>query len=192
MLKPPYGPQNKLLSPNRAYALVGDRERSEVLLEDERTSERRPVQTATLQTLTLAWSPDSAAFLVNDRMSSDVEYAYIFDVRTLERLDLRERVVAYVVAHEPGSQHFLPGVNPAAGHSYFDGVRWLDAHHVELRLFGHTDGTPNPTPLPGDDDSHVIPSVCFDLRFRIRRDGAVEKLSQRVAPLTSPECNSIE
>ena len=161
------------------------------MLVNEGTSQRRLV-TATVQTLTLAWSPDSAAFLVNDRMASDVENAYIYDVRTLDRLDLREHVVTTVLAHEPGSKRFLPGVNPAASHSYFHGLRWLDARHVELRLFGHTNGTANPKPDPSDPDSNVIPGDCFDLRYRISRDGAVEKLSQRVASLSSPACNSIE
>jgi hypothetical protein len=191
-LRPPFGVQNRLVSPNGAYALVGDQQRNELLLEDERTSERRHVLTATIQTLTLAWSPDSAAFLVNDRMMSDVEYAYIYDVRTLDKLDLRGHVVASVLAHEPGAARFLPGVNAAANHSYFHGLRWLDAGHVELRLFGHTDGTRNPTPVPDDQDSYVIPGACFDLRYRISRDGVVEKLSQRTVSLTSPECSSIE
>ena len=129
----------------------------------------------TIQTLTLAWSPDSAAFIANDRAVSDLEMAYIYDVKTLDRLDLRSRILAA----DAGAARFVPGKNTAP-HSYFHAIRWLDARHVEVQLHGHTDGIRA--------GRSVRPGDCFDLRYRVGRDGAVEKLSQRVSALTATGC----
>lgn len=165
-LKEPFGPTNRLVSPDKAYALFGKYEEAELWLEDTRTGHRKLVFPVTVQTLTLAWSPDSAAFIANDRYASDVEFAYIFDVRTLNRLDMRYRILAA----DPGASQF------ASAHSYFHAEQWLDARHVEVSLWGHTDQPP---------------VRCFDLRYRVSRDGAVQKLSQHVAAITSKGCDWI-
>jgi hypothetical protein len=181
-LKPPFGPENPLVSPNGAYALFGIQSsvnsENVLWLEDEHSHERKRVLEATVQTLTLAWSPDSAAFLVNDRAFSDVENAYIFDAKTLDRLDLTSRITA---APGPGAARFLKDRND---HSYFHAIRWLDPRHVEVQLYGHTDGVWNGTYVQGGD--------CFNLRYRVTRDGEVRKLSQRVALADSKECGVIE
>jgi hypothetical protein len=179
-LKPPFGPANQLVSPDGAYALFGgDAALCQLWLEDRRTHERKTVFRVTLQTLTLAWSPDSAAFIANDRAVSDLEYAYIYDVKTLVRLDLRSRILAA----DAEAARFVPGHNTAP-HSYFHAIRWLDARHVEVQLHGHTDGTQVGTSVrPGD---------CFDLRYRVARDGTVEKLSRRLAALTAKGCPWME
>ena len=52
---------------------------------------------ATLQTLTLAWSPDSTAFIANDRSAGDGELAWLYQARTLDRLDLRSFIVAAAI-----------------------------------------------------------------------------------------------
>jgi hypothetical protein len=177
-LKSPYGPANRVLSPDGDYALFGIYETSQLWLEDTHAHQRKLAFGVTIQTLTLAWSPDSAAFIANDRFVSDVENAYIFDVKTLDRLDLGSRIIA---AADAGAACFLPGENQ---HSYFHAIRWLDARHVEVQLHGHTDGTWN--------KNSVRPGDCFDLRYRVGRDGAVQKLSQRVASLDSKACDTME
>ena len=167
-LAPPFGPANRLVSPDRAHTLFGDDKEAQLWLEDTRTRQRRMVLKVTVQTLTLAWSPDSAAFIANDRETSDFEAAYIYDVRTLSRLDLRNRVLAA----DPRTAPFVPGPNTSS-HSYVHGIRWLNAHEVEVRFYGHTD---------------AAPVRCFEFRYRISRDGGVAKRSERVAPVTDSGC----
>jgi hypothetical protein len=152
-------------------------------LEDERTHARRMVMEATVQTLTLAWSPKSTAFIANDRALSDVENAYIYDVKTPERIDLRRQVLA---DDGTAASRFTSDANPAANHSYFHALRWLDARHVEMHLYGHTDGAPNGKSFrPGHEEDSVRSGDCFDLRYRVSRDGVVQKLSQHVFSLAS-------
>jgi len=174
-LKPPFGPTNKLVSPDGAYALFGSDKAPQLWLEDKSTHERKMVFRVTLQTLTLAWSPDSAAFIANDRAVSDVEFAYVYDAKTLDRLDLGSRILAA----DAEIARFVPGQNTAP-HSYFHAIRWLDARHVEVQLHGHIDGT--------RDGTSVRPGDCFDLRYSVTRNGAVKKLSRRVSALTARGC----
>jgi len=178
-LQAPYGPEHQLVSPNGVYSLFGIQSpinaENALWLEDRKTHQRKIVFPVTVQTLTVAWAPDSAAFLANDRAASDIENAYIFDVKTLDRLDLTERITAHA---EP---RFRKEQND---HSYFHATCWLDARHVEVELYGHTDGIPKGT--------HVQAGACFNLRYRVSRDGAVQKLSQRIASLDSKDCDTIE
>ncbi len=175
-LAPPYGPTNKLVSPDGAYALLGSADAPELWLQDTRTPQQRKVFQVTLQTLTLAWSPDSKAFIANDRTASDVEYAYIYDVKTLQRLDLRNRILAV----DPEASHFVPS-RDISTHSYFHAIRWLDANHIAMQLHGHTDSPQNGTSVQ-----------CFDFRYRVSKDGAVQKLSRLVAPVASKACDHAE
>jgi hypothetical protein len=179
-LRPPFGPANRLVSPDRAYALFGNDQAARLWLEDTRTHQRLEVVKATIQTLTLAWSPDSAAFIVNDRVVSDLEFSYIYNVKNLDRLDLRSRILAA----DPEAARFVPSENTAP-HSYFRAIRWLNAKQVVVQLHGHTGGTRNGTSVrPGD---------CFDLRYRVARDGVVQKLSQRVSPINGEKgCAGME
>lgn len=131
---PPFGSANQLVSPDGALGLFGIDQVAQLWLEDIRTRRRRLVLTATVQTLTVAWSPDSAAFIVNDRETSDLEFAYVYDSKTLDRLDLRGRILVT----DPKAVRFVPGVKTAP-HSYFHAIRWLDSRQVELQLHGHTD-----------------------------------------------------
>ena len=178
-LEPPFGPEHALASPDGAYSLFGSATAPQLWLEDTPTHRRRLVFEVTLQTLTLAWSPDSAAFIANDRWASDQELAYIYDASTLARVDLRSRILAA----DPGAARFVPS-RDAAPHSYVHAIRWLDSAHVEVRLHGHTDGTWNGTSgKPGD---------CFDLRYRAGRDGSIAKLSQRVLLVSSNGCRGMD
>ena len=177
--KEPYGPEHQLVSPNGAYALFGIQSAinadNALWLEDRKTHQRKMVFPVTVQTLTVAWAPDSSAFIANDRAASDIENAYIFDVKTLDRLDLTNLITANA---EP---RFRKEQND---HSYFHATRWLDARHVEVALYGHTGGVSKGT--------HVQSGDCFNLRYRVSRDGAVQKLAQRVASLDSKDCDAIE
>jgi hypothetical protein len=178
-LHEPSGPANPLLSPDRTRALYGEPEASHLWLENRRTHQRQLVTSATVQTLTLAWSPDSAAFIVNDRWASDQEMAYVYIADTLKRIDLR----APILAADPDTNRFVPGPH-AAPHSYFHALRWLDPQHVEVRFHGHTDGVRQ--------GNAIVPGDCFDLHYRVSLDGAVTRLSQKVFPLTSEACKSID
>src|SRR5689334_14957964 len=45
------------------------------------------------RTLSAFWSPDSSAFAVNDEYASDGTNAYIYDVHTLKRMDVGEKIL---------------------------------------------------------------------------------------------------
>ena len=170
-----------LLSPNGSYALVGSDSAPQLWLEDKRTRERRMVFEVTLQTLTLAWSPDSTAFIANDRMVSDLEVAWIYSVPGLTRVDLR----AGILAADPKAIRFTPGDNRAV-HSYTHAIRWMDARHVEVQLHGHLDDEIRV-------GSSIKPGHCFDLRYRIGTNGSVHKLSQRVSEISDRTgCDGME
>lgn len=175
-LQPPFGPAKALVSPDRRQGLFGSEDGRQLWAEDRRTHERRPVLNVTIRTLTLAWSPDSSAFIVNDRVVSDVEYAYIYDVKTLQRLDLR----SLIISADPATTPFLPGTNTAP-HSYCHAIRWLDAHRAELQLHGHTAGVRQ--------GNRIRPADCFDFRYSVGRDGVVKKLSEHVSPVTAAGCH---
>jgi hypothetical protein len=175
-LKPPFGIANGLVSPDGAYVLFGSDTAPQLWLEDKGTHERRKVFDATVQTLTLAWSPDSAAFIANDHAFSDVENSYIYDLKTLRRIDLRSRILAVdpeaadLAANRSGSPHL-----------YFHAIRWLDARHVEVQLCGHAGGM-------SDTTTTIPPAECFDLRYRADTDGLLKKVSWRIFSLNSKEC----
>lgn len=170
-----------LLSPDGAYALVGGDSQPQLWLEDKRTRERKMVFQVTLQTLTLAWSPDSAAFIANDRMVSDIQVAWIYSVPKLTRLDLRARIVAA----DPEAIRFTPGENRTV-HSYVHAIRWLDAKHVEVQLHGHLDDEIRV-------GNAIKPGHCFDLRYRIGTNGSVRKLSRRVVEISDKTgCDGME
>jgi hypothetical protein len=100
----PYGEAHPLFSLDGVYALFGsDAASYQLWIEDRRTHKREMVLRATLQTLTLAWSPDSAAFIANDRATSDPEIAWVDEAPKLDRLDLR----SLIVAADPGSARFF-------------------------------------------------------------------------------------
>jgi hypothetical protein len=77
-LKPPFGPENPLVSPDGAYALFG--ENNMLWLRDQHTGTRRIVMMATLQTLTLACARQR-------RIRSERSYVQ----RRRDRLYLRRR-----------------------------------------------------------------------------------------------------
>jgi hypothetical protein len=178
-LRPPFGPANQLASPDGAYALFGNEKAAQLWLDDTHRHQRMMVAKVTVQTLTLSWSPDSAAFILNDRAVSNLEISYIYDVKTLNRLDLRSRILAA----DPEGARFVQSENSAL--SYFHAIRWLDARHVEVQLHGFTGGTRTGTTVrPGD---------CFDFRYRAGKDGGVQRLSHHVSAISDKTgCKGLE
>ncbi len=183
-LSAPYGPANSLASPDGAYRLYGDEESAQLWLVDVQRHDRRPVLHATVPTLTLAWSPDSQAFIVNDHMVSNMELAYVYDAKTLVRLDLRSRILAA----DPQAAHFIePGQGipePVRARdekiptdSFVHALRWMDASHVVVQLTGHTAGINVGGVIHGGD--------CFDLRYQVSRNGAVQKISRHIFPINN-------
>jgi hypothetical protein len=189
MLDTPFGPAKALVAPDGHHALWGDEAKSQLWMEDTATHTDRLVQPLTVQTISLAWSPDSRHFVVNDRETSSESDAYLFDTDTLQRTKLRDRLTAA----RPEVQHYLLSDKPGPGrsqvahgrdvmHSYLDVRRWIDDRHVELQLHGNFAGRFR------DDhpDGHLYPAGCFDLRFRMGLDGSVQRLSEHIAePLSN-------
>jgi hypothetical protein len=190
-LKRPFGPANPLVSPDGAWSLIGIFPDSQLWIEDNRTHQRRLVMGVTVQTMTLAWAPDSSAFVVNDRPVSNFETACLYDVKTLHPLDLRRRIFVsdpsaipfldgQIALNDRGPQVNLPsGKN--ADHQFVHATRWLDVQHVEVDLNGHTDSVMA--------DNRIDPSDCFVLHYRIDRTGAVTRLSRRIYPVPPQGCN---
>jgi hypothetical protein len=99
-------------SPNGAFKLIGDAPSSQLFLEDTRTHARRFVFGVTVQTMSVLWSPESSAFVANDRAASSEEDAYLYNAQTLNRLDLRKLILA-------ADKHAARIVSdPNTGHAY--------------------------------------------------------------------------
>lgn len=160
----PYGPVTRLASPDGSRILYGVPYQSgindgpQLWIEDTRTHQRNMLLSIG-STLSAVWSPDGSAFSVEDRFASDSARTYLYDAQTLRRLDTAGRIEAF----EPDTERFT------IGHAYFDLDRWEGSQNVIVRLHGHTD---------------KMPVVCFDLRYRVSRAGAVTKLSQHVFPIS--------
>jgi hypothetical protein len=183
-LNDPFGKANAFVSPDNKYALWGSYQNSELELEDAGTHADRPVGGFTVQTISLAWSPDSQHFVVNDRPLSSESDAYLFDTDTLQRTKLREKLTVampevrrfYIKGEDDCAQCGVVSHGRDVMHSFLDVLRWTDDQHVELQLHGNFAGKfrhDNP-------DSHLYSAGCFDLRFRMALDGSVQKLSERI------------
>ena len=157
----PFGSVVRRSSPDGSKVLFlvpyrsGVNDEPQLWVEDTRTHRRQMLMNIA-RTLSAAWNADGSAFYVQDNENSDDSFSYIYDAKTLKRLDLGERILA----SDPGARRFTEG------HFYFDVDRWEGLGQVIVRLHGHTDQPP--------------PVVCFDLRYRVTLAGAVAKLSQRV------------
>jgi hypothetical protein len=177
-LKGPQGPGNAVVSPDGAYGLfwgpLG------LSIDDRHTHGQQFVMiVAAKLTATMAWSPDSAAFVVNHRVASDLEIAYLFDAKTLDQIDLGGRIAAA----DPELKRFIPeGANSPGSH--FHAWRWLDAGHVLVEVQGHTVGQTV--------GNAVRPGECYGFRYSVSRTGEVRKLGGRAASLDSQVCESIE
>ena len=156
----PSGSSERRISPDGSKVLYGvparkgSNEPPQLWLEDRSTHQRTKLFDI-LRNLSAGWSPDGRAFYVNDNNGSDVEDAYLYNARTLERFN----VGAYIQAADPEGRRF------ANGHVYYEVQRWLGPEEVLVRFFGHTD---------------EAPVLDFDFRYRVSRNGEVKRLSERV------------
>jgi hypothetical protein len=129
---------------------------TQLWIENTRTHQRQMLlDTASM--VSAKWNADGSAFYVELSNPEEI-LSYIYDSATLQRLDLRGRILAF----DPGAQRF------AEGHAYFQVDRWQDTKLAIINFHGHTDAPP--------------PIVCFEFRYRVSRAGAVTKLSQRISP----------
>jgi hypothetical protein len=172
----------RFVSPDGSYTLLSDAAEPRLWIEDA-SGHRRLVIEATLQTMTIIWSPDSAAFIVDDYTGSNDEAAYVFQARTLERLDLRNLILAadteavrFTEPDIPGAPPLGPPNRKSPASSLAHATRWLDSSHVEVELSGHTGGI--------QVGRSIEPGDCFSMRYRISTSGTVEKISQRVVPIS--------
>ena len=159
----PFGPTARLASPDGSHILYGvpfrpgRNDGPQLWIEDTRTHQRKKLLSVG-DTLCATWAADGSAFSVEDHGASDFTRTYIYNVNTLQRLDLAKPILAA----DPNAKQF------AIGHAYFDLKRWENVQEVVIHFHGHTDQSP---------------VTCFDFRYRVSRGGDVEKLSARVFPL---------
>lgn len=136
---------------------------TQLWIENTRTHQRQMLLD-TASKVSAQWNADGSAFYVQ-LSNPDEALSYIYDSATLERLDLRGRILAV----DSGAQRF------AAGHAYFQVDRWQDTKQAIIDFHGHTDGPP--------------PAMCFEVHYRVSRSGSVSKLSQKTSQDTSsPFC----
>jgi hypothetical protein len=186
----PFGPAKAIVSPNGRLALWGQYSSSQLWMENTSSGKNRLVGPFTVQTISLAWSPDSRHFVVNDRETSTESNAYLFETDTLQRGDLSNILTAKfpeamhcLVSNRPGPERGRVSHKRDVMHSYVDVRRWIDDQHVELQLHGNFAGRfrdDNP-------DGYLYSAGCFDLRFRMGLDGSVKKLSQRMTESLSKD-----
>lgn len=164
----PFGPVTRLASPDGSRILYGVPYQSgvnqgpQLWIEDARSHQRQKLLDIS-DGVSAGWSADGDRFYVQDHSSSSSTESYIYDARSLKRVDLG----ALVRKSDPGIGRF------AAGHAYFDVDRWEGPTAVIVHFYGHTDEPP---------------VVCFDLHYRVSLTGDVVKLEQRTFPPGSTFC----
>ena len=164
----PFGSITRLLSPDGSLILYGVPFRKDVnggpqlWLEDARTHQRQKLLDIS-DGVSAGWSPDGTKFYVQDHSSSSSTESYIYDTRSLKRVDLG----ALIRKSDSSISRFT------SGHAYFLMERWESPQTVIVHFYGHTD-----TP----------PVVCFDLRYRVKFSGTTTKLQQHVFPPGSKFC----
>jgi hypothetical protein len=164
----PFGPITRLASPDGLLILYGVpfqkgvNEGPQLWLEDVRTNQRQKLMDIS-DGVSAGWSPDGTKFYVQDHSSSSSTESYIYDARSLKRVDLG----ALIRKSDSSINRF------ASGHAYFDMERWESPETVIVHFYGHTDEPP---------------VVCFDLRYRIKFSGTTTKLEQHVFPPGSKFC----
>jgi hypothetical protein len=164
----PFGPLTRLASPDGSLILYGVpfqkgvNEGPQLWLEDTRTAQRQKLLDVS-DGVSAGWSPDGTRFYVEDHSSSSSTESYIYDARSLKRLDLG----ALIRKSDSSISRF------ASGHAYFDMERWDTPEAVIVHFYGHTDEPP---------------VVCFDLRYRVKFSGTTTKLEQHVFPPDSKSC----
>ena len=115
----PFGPITRLASPDGSLILYGVpfqkgvNEGPQLWLEDGRTHQRQKLLDIS-DGVSAGWSPDGMKFYLQDHSSSSSTESYIYDARSLKRVDLG----ALIRKSDSSISRF------ASGHAYFDMERW--------------------------------------------------------------------
>jgi len=137
-----------------AVPLCSDDPNNELFLEDTSTHRKRPIAFDGYDGNSV-WSPDSAAFFVNDHIASDETDSALYIAHPFKRIDVDDAI-----------RQFDPAAAPYfRGHRYFYALRWLDNRTVLVRLCGHSDNAP---------------FVQFDFHYRVGLDGKARRISRRI------------
>ena len=164
----PFRPITRLASPDGSLILYGVpfqkgvNEGPQLWLEDARTHRRQKLLDIS-DGVSAGWSSHGTEFYVQDHSSSSSTESYIYDARSLKRVDLG----ALIRKSDSSISRF------ASGHAYFDMERWEGPDTVIVHFYGHTDEPP---------------VVCFDLRYRVKLSGTTTKFEQHVFPMGSKGC----
>jgi hypothetical protein len=79
----------------------------------------------------ILWSPDSSSFAMTDDWASDRSDVIIYTAGRVSTKSLRALFPAKSI---PQAE--------LEGHCYFEARDWLDRHHLQIRISGHTDDPP--------------------------------------------------
>ncbi len=111
------------------------------------------------------WSPDSAAFFVNDHIASDETNSALYAAVPFRKIDVAEAIRR----SDPAAVRYFQG------HRYFIAQRWLDNRAALVQFCGHTD---------------EAPVVEFDFHYRVGIDGSAQRISRRLIQpsLDHPAC----
>lgn len=139
---------------------------NELFLENAATHRKRPIAFDGYAG-NAVWSPDSAAFFINNHSASDQTDASLYLADSPQRIDVKEAIFR----SDPSTAHYR------FAHRYFSALKWLDDRTALVRLCGHTDAPP--------------PVVEFDIRYQVSLDGKAKKLSEHLSPATmsSHDCD---
>ena len=142
--------QPELRSPDRQWTLENESNvcadgQSVLWIRSARGDKRRIRQFS--GSIQAQWAPDSRAFFLNVRESSDNDTSYVIEPNTLQTSDLKKVLVAL----HPASDQFT-----RAGHSYLSASCWLNSRELLVRLNGHFD----------------FPVVVFDRSYRVNLNGS--------------------
>ena len=108
------------------------------------------------------WSPDSSHLAVTDWLGSNMSDVFIY-------------AVTNPATGKSVAELFPKGAIPHAelkGHCYFEAAKWIGPHHLQVRVFGHTD----------EAHAHSFEhAYVFDLR-----SGRFEKVSNKAPNKPAP------
>lgn len=154
------------MSPDRRWTLIfecpNDCAQRKLGIAQNRNHSRRPVREFE-RSLSISWAPDSRSFFISDDWGSNGTDFYVYDPVTLKMTDLRD----VIVSGDPSVQPYLK-----AGHTYLRAKHWINSHELLVSVFGHFDEPPSSSLRlrhPGG----------FMLRYRVRLNGAVQRVSER-------------
>jgi hypothetical protein len=123
--------------------------------------------------LVVGWSPDSAAFFINDALGSSEEQSYLYSLARKKLVSLDD-----VLQKEDPNALQIP-----ADHTYFRVRRWVNGSSVALEYCGHNSSDP----AQQFDFLYIVNlSPTNKLPVKVRRTAA------NIGPLSifKPECSN--